>query len=41
MAAKIPDARLVTVEGAGHAVNLYQPDVFNETVLAFLREHGI
>jgi pimeloyl-ACP methyl ester carboxylesterase len=41
MAAKIPDARLVTVEGAGHAVNLYQPDVFNETVLAFLRQHGI
>lgn len=41
MAAKIPGARLVAVEGAGHAVNLFQPAVFNETVLEFLRENGI
>jgi pimeloyl-ACP methyl ester carboxylesterase len=41
MAAKIPGARLVTVEGAGHAVNLYQPDVFNRAVLDFLRDNGI
>jgi pimeloyl-ACP methyl ester carboxylesterase len=41
MASKIPGARLVTVEGAGHAVNLYQPAVFNEAVLQFLRDNGI
>jgi pimeloyl-ACP methyl ester carboxylesterase len=41
MASKIPNARLVTVEGAGHAVNLYQPAIFNDAVLQFLRENGI
>jgi pimeloyl-ACP methyl ester carboxylesterase len=41
MASKIPGAKLVTVEGAGHAVNLYQPAAFNDAVLNFLREHGI
>ena len=41
MATKIPNARLVTVEGAGHAVNLYQPAVFNDAVLQFLRDNGI
>ena len=41
MASKIPGAKLVTVEGAGHAVNLFQPEKFNQAVLAFLREHGI
>ena len=41
MASKIPNARLVTVEGAGHAVNLYQPAIFNEAVLHFLRDNGI
>ena len=32
MASKIPNAKLVTVEGAGHAVNLYQPAIFNQAV---------
>ncbi len=41
MASKIPGARKVVIEGAGHAVNLYQPAAFNEAVLAFLRDHGI
>lgn len=41
MASKIPGSRLVTVEGAGHAVNLFQPEKFNAAVLAFLRESGI
>ena len=41
MASKIPGARLVTVDGAGHAVNLYQPDVFNDAVVQFLRDNGI
>jgi pimeloyl-ACP methyl ester carboxylesterase len=41
IAAKAPNARLVTVAGAGHAVNLYQPDVFNAAVLEFLRDSAI
>jgi pimeloyl-ACP methyl ester carboxylesterase len=41
MAAKIPNARRAVIEHAGHAANLFQPDVFNTTVLDFLREHGI
>jgi len=41
IASKAPHARLVTIEGAGHAVNLYQPDAFNAAVLAFLRESGL
>ncbi len=41
MAAKIPNARKVVIEKAGHAVNLYQPEQFNTAVLAFLRDNGI
>jgi pimeloyl-ACP methyl ester carboxylesterase len=41
MASKIPNAELVTVEGVGHAVNLFQPAVFNDAVVAFLRKHGL
>jgi pimeloyl-ACP methyl ester carboxylesterase len=41
MASKIPNARKVVIEKAGHAVNLYQPEAFNAAVLAFLRETGI
>jgi len=41
MAAKIPNARKVVIEQAGHAVNLYQPAAFNEAVLAFLRDNGV
>lgn len=41
MASKIPNARKVVIAQAGHAVNLYQPQAFNEAVLAFLRENGI
>jgi pimeloyl-ACP methyl ester carboxylesterase len=41
MASKIPNARKVVIEKAGHAVNLYQPEAFNAAVLAFLRENGI
>ncbi len=36
-----PTRAEVTVEGAGHAVNLYQPEKFNDAVLAFLQENGI
>ena len=41
MASKIPNAHLVTIDGAGHAVNLYQPQRFNQAVLEFLRDNGI
>jgi pimeloyl-ACP methyl ester carboxylesterase len=36
MAARIPDAELVVVPGAGHAANLDQPEAFNAAVTAFL-----
>lgn len=36
MAAKIPGAKLVTLEGAGHAANIDQPVAFNDAVLGFL-----
>jgi pimeloyl-ACP methyl ester carboxylesterase len=41
MAAKIPNARKVVIEQAGHAVNLDQPERFNEAVLQFLRDNGL
>jgi pimeloyl-ACP methyl ester carboxylesterase len=41
MASKIPNARKVVIEKAGHAVNLYQPEQFNAAVLEFLRDNGI
>ena len=41
MAAKIPNARKVVIEQAGHAVNLYQPDKFNAAVLQFLEDNGL
>jgi proline iminopeptidase len=40
LAATIPGARLWMVEQAGHFVSLEASDLFNQTVLAFLREHG-
>src|SRR3954469_15830972 len=36
MAAKIPGARKVVIPGAGHAVNIDQPQAFIEAVLPFL-----
>jgi pimeloyl-ACP methyl ester carboxylesterase len=36
MAAKIPGASKVVIPDAGHAVNLDQPEIFNQTVLRFL-----
>jgi len=41
MAAKIPHARKVVIEKAGHAVNLFQPEQFNAAVLDFLRDNSI
>ena len=39
MAAEIPGARLIVIPEAGHLVNIEFPNVFNESVLAFLDEH--
>jgi pimeloyl-ACP methyl ester carboxylesterase len=36
MAKKIPNAKLVLIEGAGHAPNLEKPDDFNRAVVEFL-----
>lgn len=36
MASKIPGARLVVLDAAGHASNLDQPETFNRAVLDFL-----
>jgi pimeloyl-ACP methyl ester carboxylesterase len=36
MAAKIPGAKKVVIEDAGHAANMYQPEKFNDAVLSFL-----
>lgn len=36
MAAKIPGAEKVILEGAGHAANIDQPDAFNTAVRSFL-----
>lgn len=39
LAAQIPGARELVVEGADHVVNLRQPERFNAAVLPFLAEH--
>jgi pimeloyl-ACP methyl ester carboxylesterase len=36
MAAKIPGAELVRIEGAGHAANIERPDEFNAALRSFL-----
>jgi 3-oxoadipate enol-lactonase len=38
MAAQIPGAKFLAVEGAGHLVNLEQPGVFNRALAQFLAE---
>jgi pimeloyl-ACP methyl ester carboxylesterase len=41
MAGKIPGARKVVIENAGHAANIDQPAAFNAAVLDFLRQTGM
>jgi pimeloyl-ACP methyl ester carboxylesterase len=41
IASKIPNARKVVIEQAGHAVNLYQPEQFNAAVLQFLKDNDL
>lgn len=38
---RLPNARLVTIEGAGHACQVEQPHVFNRVVREFLEEHRL
>jgi pimeloyl-ACP methyl ester carboxylesterase len=40
LAAALPRARLVVIEGAGHIVNLDRPEAFNAALLAFLAEEA-
>jgi pimeloyl-ACP methyl ester carboxylesterase len=37
MAARIPGARKVVIDGAGHAPNIDRPEAFNDAVLDFLQ----
>jgi len=39
MARRIPGARLVEIEGAGHMSNLEQPERFNRALMDFLKEN--
>lgn len=41
MAGKIPGAKKVVIENAGHAANIDQPEAFNAQVLNFLRDAGM
>ena len=38
MAAKLPKAKLVKIDGAGHLSNLEEPAAFNDAVREYLRE---
>jgi pimeloyl-ACP methyl ester carboxylesterase len=40
MTAKIPNATKLVIPDAGHAVNLDQPEIFNQAVLRFLESVG-
>lgn len=40
MAAKIPNATKLVIPDAGHAVNIDQPEIFNQAVLRFLESVG-
>jgi pimeloyl-ACP methyl ester carboxylesterase len=41
MAAKIPDAELAVLTGAGHASNIDQPEAFNQEVTEFLDRRNV
>jgi pimeloyl-ACP methyl ester carboxylesterase len=41
MAAKIPGAKKVVIEGAGHSANIDQPAAFNAALLGFLEGAGL
>ena len=41
MAAKIPGAKKVVIENAGHSANIDQPQAFNAALLGFLKEAAL
>jgi pimeloyl-ACP methyl ester carboxylesterase len=41
MAAKIPGAKKVVIENAGHSANNDQPQAFNAAVLGFLKDAAL
>jgi pimeloyl-ACP methyl ester carboxylesterase len=41
MAAKIPGARKVVIENAGHSANIDQPQAFNAALLGFLKDAAL
>jgi pimeloyl-ACP methyl ester carboxylesterase len=41
MAAKIPGAKKVVIESAGHSANIDQPQAFNAALLGFLKDAGL
>lgn len=41
IAARVPDGRLVTIEGAGHLSNVERPEVFDPLVLEHARACGV
>lgn len=41
MAAKIPGAKKVVIQGAGHSANIDQPQAFNAALLDFLKSDGL
>jgi pimeloyl-ACP methyl ester carboxylesterase len=41
MAAKIPGAKKVVIEDAGHSANIDQPAAFNAALLGFLKDAGL
>ena len=41
LASRIPGARMVVLEGAGHAANVHRPEAFNGAVLEFLDGLGL
>jgi pimeloyl-ACP methyl ester carboxylesterase len=41
MAAKIPGAKKVVIENAGHSANIDQPQAFNAALLGFLKDAGL
>jgi len=41
MAAKIPGAKKVVIEAAGHSANIDQPEAFNAALLGFLKDAGL
>jgi pimeloyl-ACP methyl ester carboxylesterase len=40
LAKGISGAKTVSIQGAGHMVNMEKPDIFNEAVLSFLLKPG-